>query len=153
MPGLRPIERVRAIGGNTRNPLLMQIRASVYDRPILAAEMAEATALGAALLGGLAAGVFPNLARGARRLATETRPDARRGPEWVGYYDAHYREVYRPGLRRAAPAPPRAARAARALKLGRYAAQPSWSSSAAASRTSAASRASLRPVNSGATRS
>jgi xylulokinase len=95
LPGLQPIERVRAIGGNTRNPLLMRIRASVYDRPILAAEMAEATALGAALLGGLAAGVFSSLADALAGLTTEVAEVAPQ-PDWVGHYDAHYREVYRP---------------------------------------------------------
>ncbi|MGH6914867.1 MAG: FGGY-family carbohydrate kinase, partial [Geminicoccales bacterium] len=58
IPGLPAVRRVRAIGGNTRNRLLMRIKASVYARPIAAAEMPEATALGAALLAGLAAGVF-----------------------------------------------------------------------------------------------
>ena len=95
LPGVQPIERVRAIGGNTRNPLLMRIRASVYDRPILAAEMAEATALGAALLGGLAAGVFSSLADALAGLTTEVAEVAPQ-PDWVGHYDAHYREVYRP---------------------------------------------------------
>ena len=53
---------VRTTGGNTKNPLLMAIKAAVYDRAIGAAETAKATALGAALLGGCAAGVFPDLA-------------------------------------------------------------------------------------------
>lgn len=95
LPGLRPITEVRAIGGNTRNALLMRIKASVYDRPIIAAEMAEATALGAALLGGLAAGVFGSLAEALAGLETAV---ATAEPEagWVGRYEAHYREVYRP---------------------------------------------------------
>jgi xylulokinase len=95
LPGRRPIAQIRAIGGNTRNPLLMRIKASVYGRPIVAAEMAEATAQGAALLGGLAAGVFPDppsalaaLEPGERTVA----PD----PGWVALYEPHFREVYRP---------------------------------------------------------
>ena len=95
LPGLGPIEQIRAIGGNSRNPLLLRIKASVYDRPIVAAEMAEATALGAALLGGLAAGVFPSLSDA---LATVATPEATTPPEldWVGRYDRHYRRLYRP---------------------------------------------------------
>jgi xylulokinase len=95
LPGLVPITRVRAIGGNTRNPLLMRIKASVYQQPIAAAEMAEATALGAALLGGLAAGVFPDLPSALAALETEVatvEPE----PDWVPRYDAHYHTVYRP---------------------------------------------------------
>ncbi|HSA80263.1 MAG TPA: FGGY-family carbohydrate kinase, partial [Geminicoccaceae bacterium] len=79
----------------TRNRLLMRIKASVYGRPIALAEMAEATALGAALLGGLAAGVFSDLADALARLpAGEHRVDPE--PAWVDRYDAHYRAVYRP---------------------------------------------------------
>ncbi len=95
LPGLRPIGSIRAIGGNTRNHLLMRIKASVYGRAIVTAEMAEATALGAALLGGRAAGVFPDLASALDGLRTNDRvvePE----PAWVSRYDAHYRAVYRP---------------------------------------------------------
>jgi xylulokinase len=95
LPGLPAIRKVRAIGGNTRNRLLMRIKASAYARPLAAAEMPEATALGAALLAGLAAGVFSGLgaaasAKAARFRAIEPEPD------WTARYQAHYREVYRP---------------------------------------------------------
>jgi len=95
LPGLQPIVQIRAIGGNTRNRLLLRIKASVYRRPIVATEMAEATALGAALLGGLAAGLFPDLASALASLAgaAATIPPE---PAWVGRYDRHYRAVYRP---------------------------------------------------------
>jgi xylulokinase len=95
LPGLRPIEQIRAIGGNTRNQLLLRIKASVYRRPIIAAEMAEATALGAALLGGLAAGIFADLASGLAGLragADAVEPE----PAWAEGYEARYHDVYRP---------------------------------------------------------
>jgi xylulokinase len=95
LPGLRPIEQIRAIGGNTRNGLLMRIKASVYGRPIALAEMAEATALGAALLGGLAAGVFSDLTDALAGLTTCDRT-VEPEPAWLARYDAHYRAVYRP---------------------------------------------------------
>jgi xylulokinase len=102
LPGLPPIETVRAIGGNTRNPLLMAIKAAVYDRPIAAAEMAEATALGAALLGGCAAGVFADLASAVAGLASSQRTFEPRA-DWVARYDAHFRRVYRPAYARLRP--------------------------------------------------
>jgi xylulokinase len=95
LPGLQPTEQIRAIGGNTRNPLLLRIKASVYGRPLVAAELAEATALGAALLGGLAAGVFPDLASAIAGTAAEkivVQPET----DWTAGYDRHYRRVYRP---------------------------------------------------------
>jgi len=58
----RPIERVMAIGGSTRNRLLLEIKAGLFERPVEVAEMAEASALGAAMLGALAAGIAPDLA-------------------------------------------------------------------------------------------
>jgi xylulokinase len=95
LPALGPIAQIRAIGGNTRNRLLLRIKASVYRRPIVAAEMAEATALGAALLGGLAAGLFPDLESALAGLPGEavTIPPE---PAWVDRYDRHHRAVYRP---------------------------------------------------------
>jgi xylulokinase len=93
---------VRAIGGNTKNPLLMAIKAAVYDRPLAAAEMAEATALGAALLGGRAAGMFPDLTSaiaGLTRTCRVYEPD----PAWVAPYEAHYRAVYQPAYAQLQP--------------------------------------------------
>jgi xylulokinase len=102
LPGLPRIEAVRAIGGNTQNPLLMAIKAAVYDRAIAAAAMPEATALGAALLGGLAAGVFTDLGSAVGGLAPSYRTFEPRA-DWVGVYDAHYRRIYQPAYARLRP--------------------------------------------------
>jgi xylulokinase len=67
------VSRVVATGGGTRNRLLMRLKASLYGAPAEAAEMPETTCLGAALLGGLAAGVFPDLAAGRRGLVAARR--------------------------------------------------------------------------------
>jgi xylulokinase len=102
LPGLPRIETVHAIGGNTRNQLLMAIKAAVYDRTITAAGMPEATALGAALLGGLAAGLFTDLSSAVAGLAAADRrfePDS----DWVARYEAHYRNVYQPAYRQLRP--------------------------------------------------
>jgi len=95
LPGIPQIRSIRAIGGNTRNELLMRIKASVYRQPIAAVEMAEATALGAALLGGLAAQVFPDLPSALNGLEMpyhEVTPVQ----TWVERYAAQYRSVYQP---------------------------------------------------------
>ena len=52
---------LRVDGGATTNAWLMQFQADVLDRPVERPAMAEMTALGAAGLAGLAAGVWPDV--------------------------------------------------------------------------------------------
>lgn len=83
---------VRAIGGGTRNRLLMQLKATTLGRALVRVELAEATSLGAALLSGVGAGLFPDAATAAAsvELATETvEPDHER----VADYDARFRRL------------------------------------------------------------
>jgi xylulokinase len=67
------VERVLASGGGTRNALWRQIRADAADRPYLYSDCPESSALGAALLGGVAAGVYDTW----REAAGEARRAAR----------------------------------------------------------------------------
>ncbi len=83
---------IRITGGNSRNGLLLKIKASVHRRPLSVMPVTEATVLGAALFGGLGAGVFPDLAAALGRLDVTPRyvePD----PEWMDRYDALF-EIY-----------------------------------------------------------
>lgn len=84
---------VRAIGGVTRNHLLMEIRASVRDRAANVLDLDEATALGAALLGGLAAGIYRDVPDA---LATLRYGETRIDPvlDHVPLYDRLFRQVY-----------------------------------------------------------
>ncbi len=78
--GSAPPERILAIGGSTQNRLLMQLKASVFGVPLGVVDLPDATCLGAALLGGLAAGLFRDLdeARAGLRLAVRgIEPDPR----------------------------------------------------------------------------
>jgi glycerol kinase len=56
------ISELRADGGAVANPYLMQFQADILDRPVALPKMAETTALGAAMLAGLAAGVWKSAA-------------------------------------------------------------------------------------------
>jgi xylulokinase len=92
--GIPDIESIRAIGGNTRNALLMRIKASVYQRQISATVMPEATSLGAALLGGVAAGLWSTLEEAVQGLSvTYDRVDP--VAEWTAAYERLYQDVYR----------------------------------------------------------
>ncbi|MBV9600712.1 MAG: glycerol kinase GlpK [Chloroflexi bacterium] len=54
----QPIERLKVDGGGTANPFLMQFQADLLGVPVEVAAVQETTALGAASLAGLAAGVW-----------------------------------------------------------------------------------------------
>ena len=89
-----PISSIVAGGGLTRNPLLMQVYADVTGREIAVAGAAQASALGAAMLGAVAAGqgsLTETVARMAPRPSRVYRPaeDHRR------LYDGLYREYKR----------------------------------------------------------
>ena len=59
--GPEGVRRVVATGGGTRNPLLLRLKASLFGLPVEVCDMPEGTCLGAALLGGLAAGIWRDL--------------------------------------------------------------------------------------------
>ncbi len=89
----RPSEPIRVFGGGSRSTLWLQIRADVLNRPILGVEVPEAVALGAALLAGVGAGVYPDAAAAAAsvdRLTTAYDPD----PDRAARYDRRYRQSY-----------------------------------------------------------
>lgn len=97
LPGLGPPQDIRAIGGNTKNALLLRIKASAYGRPITVVDEPETTALGAALLGGIAAGTFESLAAARATLVQRTRtvdPDR----AWSDHYDTLFERLYRHGF-------------------------------------------------------
>ncbi|RLS36017.1 MAG: glycerol kinase [Planctomycetota bacterium] len=57
-----PLQSLRVDGGASGNDLLLQIQADVLDRPVERPVVLETTALGAALLAGLASGFYPSAA-------------------------------------------------------------------------------------------
>ena len=59
------VDVLRLGGGATKSRLWNQIQADVYGRPVQTLECGETTVLGAALLGGLGAGVFGSIEEGA----------------------------------------------------------------------------------------
>ena len=94
-PGVRPPGEIVAIGGGTRNALLMRIKATVMNRAFVIAAAEEATTLGAALLAGIAAGVYADVPAAVASLRYDrvvVEPDVAH----VAAYDAIYREVYQP---------------------------------------------------------
>jgi xylulokinase len=95
LAGAPPPAAIRVIGGLTRNPLYMRIKASLAGRPLTVVELPDAVALGAALLAGLGAEVWPDLAAAQRTLG---RAEQVVTPEPAAHalYERLLREVYAP---------------------------------------------------------
>ena len=90
----------RVSGGGARSELWLRILASVLDLPIRRTTADEGSAYGAALLGGVAAGVFRDVHEAVAacvRLLEPVDPD----PQWVDAYEHGYRrfQLLYPALR------------------------------------------------------
>jgi len=78
----RPVSEIRVDGGASRNDLLMQIQADLLGAPLQRPHQTEITAVGAALLAGIGAGVLGNEAprqwwQSERRFEPTLDPDRR----------------------------------------------------------------------------
>ena len=92
-----PVSTIYAIGGGTRNTLLMEIKASVFNTVIEAVDMEEAVALGAAMLGGVAATVYVDVDDAMQRVQhsrTAFEPDAAQAAVYHSLFHQVYRQMY-----------------------------------------------------------
>ncbi|MEZ4729793.1 MAG: FGGY-family carbohydrate kinase [Caldilineaceae bacterium] len=90
---LPKLHKVYVAGGGAYNDLYTRIKASILNHPLTVVSVKESTALGAAVLGGVGAGVYPDLptALAQLRFAQETiEPVAADAT----FYDAAYQAVY-----------------------------------------------------------
>ena len=87
--GIEP-HQVRATGGGARSRLWRQMQADIFALPVAAMASTPSPAVGAALLAGVATGVFPDVATASAtvaRLDHVLEPDPERS--------AHYEQLYR----------------------------------------------------------
>lgn len=88
---------IRVVGGGARSALWMQIKADVTGRVVRGVVAREATALGAAMLAGVAAGFFADLPEAADRMVELAPVAFTRSTDVAGLYDdayAGYRALY-----------------------------------------------------------
>src|SRR5215211_6653649 len=91
--GIDELTAIYAIGGGAQNHLLMRIKATVWNQAITVVGLEEATSLGAAILGGIGAGVYadvPSALEELRYAESTVEPAS----EEVSFYDAAFRRVY-----------------------------------------------------------
>jgi xylulokinase len=87
-----PDEDVRATGGGARSPLWLQLQADIYGRPIRRTAVDEGPAYGAALLAGVASGVFADVgaaSAGLRMREVITEPAPERARRYDELYAVH----------------------------------------------------------------
>ncbi len=72
LPGVTAANEIRLTGGGVRNPLFLAIKADVIGRPLAIMGEARSTALGAALLAGIAAGIWPDIAAASSHTSAPT---------------------------------------------------------------------------------
>ena len=90
------IRQIRATGGGARNPFWRQMQADIYGAPVVTVNNSEGPAFGAALMGGVAASVFDDLAEVSDELVTvdsTAEPDAGRAARYEEWYQ-RFRALY-----------------------------------------------------------
>ncbi len=86
------VGEARAIGGGARSPLWRQMQADIFKQPIVRMRAEEGPAFGAALLAGVGAGVYRDVAT-AVTAAVATTDTVAPNPATAGIYDELY-DVY-----------------------------------------------------------
>ncbi|MBX6762404.1 MAG: xylulokinase [Rubrobacteraceae bacterium] len=90
------VEEIRATGGGARSPLWRSLQADIYEEEIVRTTSDEGPAYGAALLAGVASGVYGDVAEAVSRVRLRgevTRPDPERARLYTEYYRI-YRTLY-----------------------------------------------------------
>jgi xylulokinase len=90
-------EQIRVVGGGARSDLWLQIKADVTGRVVQPVQCAEPTAIGAAVLAGLAAGTFCDVTQGVARTVRLAPRSFQPDPASTGIYAeryAQYRALY-----------------------------------------------------------
>ncbi|MHA1564232.1 MAG: FGGY-family carbohydrate kinase [Alphaproteobacteria bacterium] len=94
LPDMAALQEIRVTGGNTQNALLLAIKASVFGQPLHVSKVQESTSLGAAIFGGIAAGIYRNVDHA---LEHTSRPPhiIEPNPAWNEHYAELYDYAYR----------------------------------------------------------
>ncbi len=90
------VDDMALCGGGGKSPFWQQLLCDLYGLPIKTMLSSEGAALGAAILGGCAAGVYPSVEAGCAATVRENAafsPDAERHKAYLAYYEI-YKDLY-----------------------------------------------------------
>jgi xylulokinase len=96
-----PIREIRSVGGGAKSNRWLQMKADVFGKPVTSLSVSEAACLGAALLAGVAVGIYTSVDEGARaavRVGKTYEPRAEEHDRHTERFEV-YRRIY-PSLRR-----------------------------------------------------
>lgn len=82
---------VRSLGGASRNPLWLQIKADVLNKPIIIPAGEETTCLGAAILAAVGVGIYPSLTEATAQMV-RIKKQFTPNPETVALYKPCYQK-------------------------------------------------------------
>jgi xylulokinase len=88
-------DRIVASGGATAHPLWLQLQADIFNRPIHRTQTVEAAAVGAALLAGVGAGVYPDAPAACAQAVTWNDEVIAPDVGHAAFYDEAYRTYCR----------------------------------------------------------
>ena len=91
------LREVRITGGGTKSDLWNQMQADIYGKPVSKLAVGEATVLGAAILGGVGAGVFDTIEEGVEKMVSieeQYEPDQGNHAVYNEVFEI-YRNIYR----------------------------------------------------------
>lgn len=90
------VAQIRAIGGGAKSDFWLQLKADMYNRPVVRMRVAEAASLGMAIASGVASGAYASTSEAVEQLVVPGErfdPD----PQKAAIYDAklaQYKEIY-----------------------------------------------------------
>lgn len=90
------VREFRAVGGGAKSDFWLQLKADMYNRPIVRLQVAEAASLGMAISAGVAAGIYSSAREAAERLVAPQDTFVP-NPDRAAYYDdmlERYRQIY-----------------------------------------------------------
>lgn len=91
--GLPGVHKIYVTGGGAYNELMLRIKANVLNQTLAVVSVKEATALGAALLGGVGAGVYADLPSALRQVCY-TQEEVQPSAAEAQFYAAGFRDIY-----------------------------------------------------------
>jgi xylulokinase len=96
--GARSDQPIRVVGGGSREPAWLRTKAAILGSTLSVPKLREATALGAALLAGIGAGVYADAADASGAAALQGADGYEPDPDLRAWYDEVYRTLYLPLL-------------------------------------------------------